>query len=377
MPPLRFLASMTEFVAKRVKMTPPTIGTHNGHFHADEALAVHILRMLPAYSEAALVRTRDPTRLASCHTVVDVGGEYDVGRRRFDHHQRSFEKVFPGRGTKLSSAGLVFLHFGRAIVARRMGREVEDDVTDNDAIVVADEDDVGMIHRKVYAGFIEALDAQDNGIDVYDPTALAAAGISQRFSQAGFALSAVVGRRNLTWNDPSVLSSTEADAVQKLEDDHFLAASRRIGEEFERELDYCLGSWLPARAIVRRAFADRFRHDVQGRLLVFDNDDLLSPPWKDHLFALEDTAASSPVLYVLYREKPKLEAKWRIQCVPKSRDSFVSRKPLPEAWRGVRDEDLSSITGIPGCIFVHASGFIGGNATLEGVKEMAAKALDV
>ena len=31
--------------------------------------------------------------------------------------------------------------------------------------------------------------------------------------------------------------------------------------------------------------------------------------------------------------------------------------------------------GIPGCVFVHASGFIGGHATFEGALEMARKAL--
>ncbi|RCI12763.1 hypothetical protein L249_1040 [Ophiocordyceps polyrhachis-furcata BCC 54312] len=371
---------MTESATKRTKMTPLTIGTHNGHFHADEALAVHMLRMLPQYNNATLVRTRDPDRLKTCHTVVDVGGEYDVSRLRFDHHQRSFDKVFPGRKTKLSSAGLVFLHFGRAIVARRMGREVDDDVTFDDSVVAAavddGNDDVGLVHRQFYSDFIEALDAHDNGVDVYDPAALKAASIVPRFNQSGFSLAAVVMRYNASWNDPAVLSAAaDAEAAQKLEDERFLAASARIGEEFERELDYCLGAWLPARSVVRRAYEDRFRHDAQGRLLVFDGDDLLSPPWKDHLFTIEDPAAASHVLYVLYREKPNPAAKWMIQCVPESRGSFVSRKPLPEAWRGVRDEDLSGVTGIPGCIFVHASGFIGGNATLEGVKEMAVKAL--
>lgn len=36
---------------------------------------------------------------------------------------------------------------------------------------------------------------------------------------------------------------------------------------------------------------------------------------------------------------------------------------------------LSDLTGIPGCIFVHAGGFIGGNDTKEGVMAMARKAL--
>lgn len=45
------------------------------------------------------------------------------------------------------------------------------------------------------------------------------------------------------------------------------------------------------------------------------------------------------------------------------------------AWRGIRDEALSQLIGISGCIFVHANGFIGGNKTLEGALEMAKKSL--
>ncbi|KAI7299988.1 hypothetical protein KC315_g17377, partial [Hortaea werneckii] len=51
---------MSEPEAKRVKMSNPVIGTHNGHFHADEALAVFLLRLLPQYRNASLIRTRDP-----------------------------------------------------------------------------------------------------------------------------------------------------------------------------------------------------------------------------------------------------------------------------------------------------------------------------
>ena len=48
---------------------------------------------------------------------------------------------------------------------------------------------------------------------------------------------------------------------------------------------------------------------------------------------------------------------------------------LPSEWRGVRDEDLSSVAGIEGCTFCHASGFIGGNKSYDGVLEMARVAL--
>ena len=44
---------------------------------------------------------------------------YDEKTHRYDHHQREFTEVF-GHGhavTKLSSAGLVYKHFGREVLA--------------------------------------------------------------------------------------------------------------------------------------------------------------------------------------------------------------------------------------------------------------------
>merc|ERR1712098_927814 len=92
---IRSTLKMAEASAKRIKTSPVTIGTHNGHFHADEALAVYMLRLLPTYSSSQLVRTRDPALLQTCHTVVDVGGEYDASTNRYDHHQRTFNTTFP------------------------------------------------------------------------------------------------------------------------------------------------------------------------------------------------------------------------------------------------------------------------------------------
>ncbi|KAF7547227.1 hypothetical protein G7046_g9063 [Stylonectria norvegica] len=346
---------MAESASKRLKTSGALIGTHNGHFHADEALAVHMLRMLPAYSDSSLVRTRDPKVLETCHTVVDVGGEYDVNRNRFDHHQRGFDTVFPGRNTKLSSAGLVFLHFGRAILAQRLA-------------LAEDSPDVALLYTKLYESFVEALDAHDNGISQYDPKAIAAAGIEKRFSQGSFGLGALVGRLNPNWNDPA---PADPAAAQAAEDARFLQASQHIGTEFERDLDYYAKAWLPARTVVQQAFDKRTQFEPQGRILVIEGQ---SVPWKDHLYSLEDGTPS--VLYVLYAENTAPGAKWRIQCVPESEGSFVSRKPLPEAWRGFRDEELDGITSIPGGVFVHAAGFIGGNKTFEGAKAMAIKALE-
>lgn len=40
--------------------------------------------------DAEIIRTRDPTQLAECDIVVDVGGEFDPKRHRYDHHQRYY-----------------------------------------------------------------------------------------------------------------------------------------------------------------------------------------------------------------------------------------------------------------------------------------------
>lgn len=140
------------------------------------------------------------------------------------------------------------------------------------------------------------------------------------------------------------------------------------------------------------AYEARFQDDAQGRLLVFREP----TPWKDHLYTFESSSPSSSnsdtpipppssptkdqhkhqVLYVLYPESATPSAKWRIQAVPTNKESFESRKPLPEAWRGLRDEELSAKSGVKGAVFVHASGFIGGNVDEEGAREMARRALE-
>lgn len=361
------LITMAEQAAKRLKTAASgvTIGTHNGHFHADEALAVHMLRThVPRYADATLIRTRESAVLETCDTVVDVGGVYDAARHRYDHHQRSFKTVFPGKDTKLSSAGLVYMHFGKEIIASRLGAAAAGE-GDEGGVNIVD-----LIYNKIYASFVEAVDANDNGVSVYDPEAVTKAGLKKRFSDGGFTLGAMVSRLNPNWNDPTPSDPVEAQAA---EDEKFLVASQRIGEEFDRDLDYYIKSWLPARGVVETAFAERTQWDSMGRIMVLEGQ---SCPWKDHLYMLEEEAGgASKVLFVLYPDKPSAAAKWRIQTVPVTKDSFESRMALPQEWRGLRDEDLCRVSRVPGCVFVHSAGFIGGNKHFGGALALARSAL--
>lgn len=362
----------TEPEAKRLKMadgtTAPIIGTHNGHFHADEALAVYLLRLLPQYRESTLIRTREPELLKTCTVVVDVGGVHEHGIFRYDHHQREFNTFFPGKQTKLSSAGLVWMHQGKAIISEVTGLE-------------EGSQDAELLYQKLYDDFIEAFDANDNGISVYDSKDLRQAGIEKKFSDKGYSIASVVNRYNY--------APTKCDAngtavnggkhkPQDEEDARFLRASAFVGEQFSLEVNDRFTSWLPARALVAKAFASRDQYDSKSRILVIPQTPDGGAPWGDHLYNLEkENDCQGQVLYVLFAENGEPGSKWRIRAVSVSSDSFENRKGLPEAWRGVRDQDLSGVAGIDGCVFVHASGFIGGNATFEGALEMAQKAVEL
>lgn len=90
-----------------------TLVTHSGDFHADEALAVSMLRRLPRFSQLPLIRTRDPALIDRGTIVVDVGATYEPEKQRFDHHQRGFDQTFDStHAIKLSSAGLVWKYVG-------------------------------------------------------------------------------------------------------------------------------------------------------------------------------------------------------------------------------------------------------------------------
>ena len=62
--------------------------------------------------------------------------------------------------TKLSSAGLVYLHFGEQVITQLLSKQEQSgDAPDNQ---------VGILFDKVYENFVEEVDAIDNGIHQTD-----------------------------------------------------------------------------------------------------------------------------------------------------------------------------------------------------------------
>lgn len=57
--------------------------------------------------------------------------------------------------TKLSSAGLIYAHYGKRVIAELLA--LRDDSTE-----------VDILYKKAYEAFVEAVDAIDNGIPQFD-----------------------------------------------------------------------------------------------------------------------------------------------------------------------------------------------------------------
>lgn len=120
--------------------------------------------------------------------VADVGGEYIPEKMMLDHHQKSFTEVWLAgdpkyAGIKLSSAGLVYRHFGKEILTNILKETWN---------INLDEPALEKAYKKLYNKFILEVDAQDNGVDIAE---------KMRYT-VGTHLGARVARFNLDWDAP-------------------------------------------------------------------------------------------------------------------------------------------------------------------------------
>ncbi|VDK39356.1 unnamed protein product [Taenia asiatica] len=336
-------------------MSKMKLGTHNGVFHCDELLALAMLRQLPEYRDAELVRSRDPARLQDCDVLFDVGAEFDPDRHRYDHHQTSFDKTikdfYPDLKpvVKLSSAGLIYVHFGKRVIASILGEES----TDSNV--------VRAIFPFLYATFISEIDGIDNGV----PTAPVPLTYSIHTN-----LSARVDRFNPSWN------KSDED-----ETECFIRAFKLVESEFVSTVRDLAETWYPAYNIVKDSLLSRHSVHPSGAILHLAQ----ACPWKSHFFELEkevlgitdcdvdkNTDFKGRPVFVIVERKSDGERQFSLISIPCQPNlPFSNRVPLVAAWAGKRDEELSELVGLSGCVFVHTSLFLGINKTFDGALQMA------
>ena len=297
----------------------PTLLTHSGKFHCDDAVAYATLRLALGLKQVGgdhhLVRTRDKAGIEAADVVFDVGGVHDVATGRFDRHQRG-APVRADDGVPFSAAGLVWQVHGTAATRALLPPDQADAAA---AVAAVIDDEV-----------IRRIDAIDNGVGEPDDA---------------LGLSTLVADFNGTWD-------VDRDAVA---DDHaFMEAANMVRGVLERRVAR-IHSRLAAEAVVLAAHAK----SADPRILELDR----GAPWQEPVFA-----HGLDVLYAVY---PAAGGTWMVGAMPPERHSFAQRLPLPASWAGLQDEALVAASGIEDAVFVHAKRFVGAAKSRAGAMAMA------
>lgn len=237
----------------------------------------------------------------------------------------------------LSSAGLVYVHYGERVITEMLKKKNNVELTPNQ---------LKSIFIKIYQSFVQELDGIDNGVPQFD---------GEPRYRINTHLSNRVKKFNPDWTDDKT-----SDEIDEL----FEKAKEYVGKEFDDKVQYFGTSWLPARNIVEKAVENRFNVHASGEILELTR----FCPWQEHLREIEKEVGGIEIKYVLFKGG---EEDYRVQCVPVKEGSFVCRKFLNKKWFGIRDSELEAVSGIEGIKFCHSTGFIGGHKTRDGTLKMA------
>jgi uncharacterized UPF0160 family protein len=281
---------------------PMLVATHSGPFHCDDVFACALLR---CFVDPALevIRTRDLSRIAQADVVIDVGGEYDPARKRFDHHQRDYQGAY-------SSAGMV-LDWLKG--EGRIGAELAE---------------------KVREQFVDYIDAVDNG--------------RRKPAEGVPCLPTVVGS---LCEQASTHAEFDARYLEAVGLCTGILNGMRQGQLRTEQ----------ARAEVAAAMARAVAENT--RVLTFEKH----LKWKRAYF--ENGGAQHPTDYVLFPEGDR----WQLVAIPPEHESFDKKRPLPAAWAGLVDEELSRVVGVPDARFCHKNLFIAVFGTRESAELAIAK----
>merc|ERR1711998_741512 len=114
----------------------------------------------------------------------------------------------------------------------------------------------------------------------------------------------------------------------------FISAMQLVRSEFLNYVEECVNSWWPARSIVEAAFDKAAAIDPSQQIIKLGQ----TCPWQAHIFTIEEAKeAKGVVKYVIFQD---VKGAWRVQAVPTEEGSFANRKPLPVAWRGLKEEGV-------------------------------------
>lgn len=289
--------------------------THNGTFHSDEVFSTVLL---------SKVLKKDILKLCRTSNIKEgiTGFVYDVGYGKYDHHQ-------PGgngerkNGIKYSSFGLVWRDFGKDYLKQLNCLQIEEVWS--------------MVDKKL----VQNIDAIDNG----------QLGKLTQFDFEVVTLPNLISMYNSNWDDE-----------QANQNEMFLKAVQFAQTVFDRFI-ISVVSKIRAKSRVEDAI-----ENSKNQILILEK----FMPWKEFLLDSENEKAKN-ILFVVF---PSNRGGYNVYAVPKENGSFESRKLFPEKWAGLKDEELSKISGVATATFCHTGRFICATRTKEDATKIARIAVE-
>lgn len=284
--------------------------THNGTFHSDEVFSTVLL---------SKVLKKDILKLCRTSNIKEgiTGFVYDVGYGKYDHHQ-------PGgngerkNGIKYSSFGLVWRDFGKDYLKQLNCLQIEEVWS--------------MVDKKL----VQNIDAIDNG----------QLGKLTQFDFEVVTLPNLISMYNSNWDDE-----------QANQNEMFLKAVQFAQTVFDRFI-ISVVSKIRAKSRVEDAI-----ENSKNQILILEK----FMPWKEFLLDSENEKAKN-ILFVVF---PSNRGGYNVYAVPKENGSFESRKLFPAKWAGLKDEELSKISGVATATFCHTNRFICATKTKEDAIKIA------
>lgn len=290
------------------------IVTHNGGFHTDDVFAVAtVMLSLGDKENVEIIRTRDKSVFETADFLIDVGGEYEPQKGRFDHHQ-------PGgagkrdNGIPYASFGLVWKEYGVGISSSQY---------------IADE-----IERKL----VMYVDAVDNGMTIDTPT--------------------IEGVRAYTISD-YLYSYWMSEQISEEEVDKIFMQELELAKDLLRR-EIAKAKYIETEG---KQVEEIYEHTEDKRLIVLDK----------HLAWGRVLVDKPEPLIVVY---PSINGSWSAKAVRKNLDGFESRIMFPESWAGKKDEELVELSGVKGAKFCHLGRFLVTADTKEDAMALAEIALN-
>jgi uncharacterized UPF0160 family protein len=197
-------------------MNDITIATHNANFHADDVFSIAAMKHI--FSTFKLVRTRNVALINKADIVIDVGGEYDPDKGRFDHHQRGGAGEREN-GIPYSSFGLVWQKYGLEICD---GKQDLANAVDAGLVSKIDAIDCGYT-KGVYDGI-----SLSQSISMFNPTWQEASHFDECFDEAVVFASRILTRFIASANGGLSAKKIVAQAIENAEDPRVIVLERYI-----------------------------------------------------------------------------------------------------------------------------------------------------